>query len=545
MPASKSAKLTDLPSRLKIALVLLGLSVFINYVDRGNLAIAASMLKDELSLSPSQLGILLSAFFWTYSCMQPVTGWLVDRIDVNWVMAGGFFLWSLATAVTGLVHTVAVLFAARLVLGIGESVAFPCYSKILALHFPEEHRGRANSVIGAGLALGPGFGILAGGMLMARFGWPPDVQALGPAHDSCLPSTLVWKPSHPIPDGAIRETRDPQKQSTKSNWESILMAVNDYIQSQGTTTGNRIVAFFRDRNDAYKAISDLRDHGFTTDQIGLMTSSPSMIGSETSLAGNQQAYTDAEAKSTAHDEGFWHKVKDFFTGEDHADRELDSDYDYSETVSGMNWDQNRSSFYRTGLEHGGALVSVTGSRTQEARSILQKFGGDLRESGFTANEWQGAATTGRTARNVQTGSSDISGDREQRILLRGEILRTHRERVKRGEVRLRKEVVTENQTVEVPVTREELVIERVTPTDREAASGEIGSDKEIRVPLSEERVRVDKQPVVNEEVRVGKRAVQRNERVSDDVRHEELRVDKDGDVDVQQDAGAKRKKPAA
>lgn len=325
------------------------------------------------------------------------------------------------------------------------------------------------------------------------------------------------------------------------------MAVNDYTQSQGTTTGNRIVAFFRDRNDAYKAISELRDHGFTTDQIGLMSSSSGTIGSESSLAGGQRAYTDAEAKSQGEHEGVWQKIKDFFTGEDHADHEVDSDYDYSETVSGMNWDQNRSSFYRTGLERGGALVSVTGSRIGEAREILQRFGGDLRESGFMANEWQGtAANTGRTGRNIQTGSSDITGDREQRILLRGEILRTHRERVKRGEVRLRKEVVTENQTVEVPVTREELVIERVTPTDREAASGEIGSDNEIRVPLSEERVRVDKQPVVNEEVRVGKRAVQRNERVSDDVRHEELRVDKDGDVDVQQDTTTgKRKKPAA
>jgi uncharacterized protein (TIGR02271 family) len=109
-------------------------------------------------------------------------------------------------------------------------------------------------------------------------------------------------------------------------------------------------------------------------------------------------------------------------------------------------------------------------------------------------------------------------------------LRTHKERVQRGEVRLRKDVVTETQNVQVPVTREELVIER-TPGSGQV-TGEIGRDQEIRVPLSEERVRVEKQPVVNEEVRVGKRQVQSNQQVSDKVRHEELRVEKEGNVDA-------------
>src|SRR5579884_3878711 len=105
-------------------------------------------------------------------------------------------------------------------------------------------------------------------------------------------------------------------------------------------------------------------------------------------------------------------------------------------------------------------------------------------------------------------------------------------------------MITENKTIQVPVTREELVIERVPSTNAQV-SGEIGGDQEIRVPLTEERARVEKQPVVHEEVRVGKRAVQGTEQVSDDVRHEELRVDKDGDVDVNTEAGKRRKHPAA
>ena len=65
------------------ALVLLAILASINYIDRSNLSIAAPRLKDELRISGSQLGILLSAFFWTYTAMQFVSGWVVDRLDVN------------------------------------------------------------------------------------------------------------------------------------------------------------------------------------------------------------------------------------------------------------------------------------------------------------------------------------------------------------------------------------------------------------------------------------------------------------------------------
>src|ERR1700730_8981022 len=125
-----------LPAALSIVLGLLVFSVFLNYIDRGNLSIAAPMIKDELRISASQLGILLSAFFWTYGASQILAGWLVDRFNVNWVLAGGFFVWSVATGITGILHGFAALFVVRLILGIGESVAVPAYSRILAQHFP-------------------------------------------------------------------------------------------------------------------------------------------------------------------------------------------------------------------------------------------------------------------------------------------------------------------------------------------------------------------------------------------------------------------------
>jgi ACS family D-galactonate transporter-like MFS transporter len=176
-------------------LALLFLSVFINYIDRSNLSIAAPFIKDELRISASQLGILLSAFFWTYSSCQLLSGWLVDRFDVKWVFAVGFFLWSSATAVTGLVHSLLALLLVRVVLGMGESVAYPGYSKILAMRCPEGRRGFANSIISAGLALGPSFGLLFGGTLVARYGWRPFFVGLGSVCLLWLVPWLRWMPA--------------------------------------------------------------------------------------------------------------------------------------------------------------------------------------------------------------------------------------------------------------------------------------------------------------------------------------------------------------
>ena len=135
------AMATQLPQRsdgMNGVLFLLGLSVLLNYIDRSNLSIAAPLLQSELHLSNTQLGtLLLSAFFWTYALMQMPAGWLVDRFDVKWVFAIGFFIWSSATAITGILHGFAALLTIRVVLRLGESIAFPSYSKILCGHFED------------------------------------------------------------------------------------------------------------------------------------------------------------------------------------------------------------------------------------------------------------------------------------------------------------------------------------------------------------------------------------------------------------------------
>lgn len=181
-------------SSMNHVLFLMSLSVLINYIDRSNLSIAAPLIKDELGLSASQLGTLLSAFFWTYALMQMPAGWLVDRFDVKWVFAAGFFLWSVATAVTGVLHGFVALLTIRVILGIGESVAFPSYSKILCSQFREERRGFGNALIIGGLALGPAIGIMVGGNIVGRFGWRPFFVTLGLAGLLWLLPWCAWMP---------------------------------------------------------------------------------------------------------------------------------------------------------------------------------------------------------------------------------------------------------------------------------------------------------------------------------------------------------------
>ncbi len=152
-------------------MTLLVIVMCISFFDRGNLAVAAPILARELGLSPWSLGVLLSAFFWTYALFQIVSGWAVDRFQVRLAYAVGFLLWSLATLGTGLVSSFAGLLVMRFLLGIGESVTYPASSRILAAVFPENRRGLANALVDLGARIGPAAGTFAGALLVASIGW--------------------------------------------------------------------------------------------------------------------------------------------------------------------------------------------------------------------------------------------------------------------------------------------------------------------------------------------------------------------------------------
>jgi MFS family permease len=179
-----------------IFLGLLVLSICINYIDRGSLAVGGKMVADELHLDAERLGFLFSAFFWTYALLQIPAGWLVDRYNVNWIYGAGFAIWSAATLLTGLSRGFLMLLALRLLLGIGESVAYPSYSRILAANFREHQRGMANALIDAGSKAGPALGVLLGGKIMALYGWRSFFLMVGAASLMWIIPWVIWAP-HP------------------------------------------------------------------------------------------------------------------------------------------------------------------------------------------------------------------------------------------------------------------------------------------------------------------------------------------------------------
>ncbi|MBV9295584.1 MAG: MFS transporter [Acidobacteriaceae bacterium] len=164
-----------------IALALLVLSVCINYADRGNLGVAAKSIESELHVRPDQLGILLGSFSLTYAFFQILAGKLIDHWNVNWVYAAAFFLWSSATGLTGLAPGFSAILALRLVLGASESVAYPAYSKMIVISFPEQLRGTANALIDAGSKAGPALGVLLGVKMIEWFSWRGMFFVIGAA----------------------------------------------------------------------------------------------------------------------------------------------------------------------------------------------------------------------------------------------------------------------------------------------------------------------------------------------------------------------------
>ena len=187
------------------------------------------------------------------------------------------------------------------------------------------------------------------------------------------------------------------------------------------------------------------------------------------------------------------------------------------TLIGLGIPEDEANYYDQEFRAGRILVTVDArGRLQEAQSILAQNGGyDMR----TAPQ--------RTTAGAGMRAGDGPGQDRRTIEAREEELRVRTRPVQTGEAEVRKEVHTERRSVDVPVKKEELVVERHA-VGRHAASGPVGSNERVRVPLSEEQVEVEKRPVVREEVTVGKRATQEDERIDTTLRKEDIKVDKRG-----------------
>lgn len=308
------------------------------------------------------------------------------------------------------------------------------------------------------------------------------------------------------------------------------------------THGRTVVGLFRDRNDAESAIRELKDAGFTDKQIGVAMRNPEeqreLIEDTGSTAAEGAAVGAVSGGVVGGLIGLLGSllipgVGPIVVGGVLASTLAGAGIGAAAggiigALMGLGVPEADARHFDEGLRSGGVLVTVdAGDRIAEAIAILQHSRADLGPSGVERFRTAGVLNP-----------EDLKD--QQRIRLREEQLRVDKERVQAGEVRVRKEVVTDHQSLDVPVEREEVVIERRPVAESAAPGAEIGGEKEVRVPLSEERVNVEKRPVVREEIDVGKRTVTDTRHVADDVKREEARIETEGSATVRPLGGRER-----
>jgi ACS family D-galactonate transporter-like MFS transporter len=271
-------------SALKIRhlmLLVLCLMYFIAYVDRVNISVAAPTMRRELGLTPTELGLVFSAFAYPYAAMQIAGGWMADRFGPRLVLALLSLLWAAATILTGVSWSVASLVLFRMLVGVGEGGAFPAATRALTCWLPVRERGFAQGITHSFARLGGAVTppiVLA---IVARDGWRGSFIMLGAAS---LIWTAVWVAS-------FRDTPDEHPWVTSLELAAIHEGGDSMKAARGPTPWRRIVGrmwlvtvvdfcygwslwVFLTWLPSY--LSDAR--GFELDQIALMTTLPLLGG---------------------------------------------------------------------------------------------------------------------------------------------------------------------------------------------------------------------------------------------------------------------------
>lgn len=152
-------------------LLLLFTGLLLGYAQRGAFSVAAPFISQNLGLSKAAIGVLLSAFFWSYSLMQIPAGWVVDRYGVRRAYSLGFILWSLATALTTFGTGLASFIGLRVAVGAGQAVSFPATSRAVANWFQERERGTVTAIYLTGVRFGTAIISLIGAYFLAGNHW--------------------------------------------------------------------------------------------------------------------------------------------------------------------------------------------------------------------------------------------------------------------------------------------------------------------------------------------------------------------------------------
>ncbi|MGH9400864.1 MAG: MFS transporter [Terriglobia bacterium] len=166
------------PRRWSIVWLLFAASL-INYLDRATISISLPLISHDLHLGPTDKGVLLSAFFWSYALMQVPIGWSADRFNLRWLYAAAFTVWSLGQGLAGAAKTLSFLIMTRIILGVGESIYLPGGTKIVTLLFPPEKRGFPSGIFDFGTRCGMALGGVLVPLLLVHYGWRLSFVIIG------------------------------------------------------------------------------------------------------------------------------------------------------------------------------------------------------------------------------------------------------------------------------------------------------------------------------------------------------------------------------
>jgi len=159
--------------------VLLFLNLFINFMHRINLSVAAPAIARDLRWDAGKMGLLFSSYQWTYCLFLLVWGSMSDRIGTRWINVISVTIWSTAGMLTGVAATFGSMLATRLALGAGEAASFPSSGKVVRQWFPASERGLATAIFNAGTFAGPAFSAPLVAWLLTKQGWRMSFMITG------------------------------------------------------------------------------------------------------------------------------------------------------------------------------------------------------------------------------------------------------------------------------------------------------------------------------------------------------------------------------
>lgn len=251
----------------------------VNYIDRANLAVAAPSIGRELGLDAAAMGVILSAFFWTYSVMQLPFGWFADRVGARIALTIAVVWWSIFTAATSLARNFAVLLGVRLALGVGESGAYPSFAKVASLWFLRDERAIASSIFDSGSRVGSALSLPLVTWLIASFGWRTSFVATGVLGVIwAVAWLLIYRdPSrHPAvtPEMLARlEAERPRQATAHIAWGSLFRYRTIWGMMIGFFCLNFVIYFFITWFPTYL----VQARGFSLAQLGTLGTLPALV----------------------------------------------------------------------------------------------------------------------------------------------------------------------------------------------------------------------------------------------------------------------------